>query len=389
MKKKTVKSTTNENSLLVIAGGSYKEKSVAMNQSKLIRILSELFDEIQCITFCDPEYLDILNKYNLLSPEYIYNLKKYQNGLLDFIINQVVVTKKILHINSKFNFDIALFTMGQDLQFLPIFISKILGKKVVIRSSGRPTNIMKNNYKNKSNMRSHVFKLIEEVNYRLANIILTECDYAVIDNDFEKYNKAHVANLFVDTEKFRKEKTLSSRNYNIGYIGSFNEIKGILRYIESIPQILAFNSNIKIFIAGNGRLINEVITAVNNLNCENIAYRDWIPHNELPSYLNDLQLLVVPSLKEGLPNMIIEGIACGTIVLATPVGAIPALITDEKTGFIMENNSPTCIAKNVLRVLNHPDLESIATNARIRVEEDFSFENTVIKYKTIFTDKSL
>ena len=50
---------------------------------------------------------------------------------------------------------------------------------------------------------------------------------------------------------------------------------------------------------------------------------------------------------------------CGTPVLATPVGGVPDLIKDGKTGFIMGDNSPECIAKNVIRALEHPNPEEI------------------------------
>jgi glycosyltransferase involved in cell wall biosynthesis len=97
----------------------------------------------------------------------------------------------------------------------------------------------------------------------------------------------------------------------------------------------------------------------------------WISHDDLPGYLNQLRLLVLPSYTEGLPNIMLEAMACGTPVLATPVGAIPDVIIDGKTGFIMENNSPECIAENVIRALNSPDLERIAENGRRFVEENF------------------
>jgi glycosyltransferase involved in cell wall biosynthesis len=109
----------------------------------------------------------------------------------------------------------------------------------------------------------------------------------------------------------------------------------------------------------------------------------WISHDDLPTYLNQLRLLVLPSYTEGLPNIMLEAMACGTPVLATPVGAIPDVIIDGKTGFIMENNSPECIAENVTRALNSPDLERIAENGRRFVEENFSFEKTVENWKGI------
>lgn len=71
----------------------------------------------------------------------------------------------------------------------------------------------------------------------------------------------------------------------------------------------------------------------------------------------------------------------GIPVLATPVGAIPNIIIDGKTGFIMENNSPECIAENVIRVLNSPDLERVAEDGRRFVEEHFTFEHMVERWK--------
>lgn len=75
--------------------------------------------------------------------------------------------------------------------------------------------------------------------------------------------------------------------------------------------------------------------------------------------------------------------ACGTPVLATPVGAIPDVIKDEETGFILEDNSPECIARDVMRVLNYPDLDKIVKNARELVEKEFTYEATVERYRKI------
>ncbi|HQE50035.1 MAG TPA: glycosyltransferase family 4 protein, partial [Fervidobacterium sp.] len=81
--------------------------------------------------------------------------------------------------------------------------------------------------------------------------------------------------------------------------------------------------------------------------------------------------------------IMLEAMACGTPVLATPVGAIPDVIIDGETGFIMENNSPECIAENVIRALNSPDLERIAGNGRRFVEENFTFEKVVENWKRV------
>ena len=65
------------------------------------------------------------------------------------------------------------------------------------------------------------------------------------------------------------------------------------------------------------------------------------------------------------------------LVIATPVEAIPDIIIDGKTGFIMENNSPEYIAANVVRALSSLDPEHVAEEGRRFAEENFTFERTV------------
>jgi glycosyltransferase involved in cell wall biosynthesis len=104
----------------------------------------------------------------------------------------------------------------------------------------------------------------------------------------------------------------------------------------------------------------------------------------LPTYLNELKLIVLPSFSEGLPNIMIEAMACGTLVLATPVGSIPDYIVDKQTGFIMETNSPECIAKNILRALNFCDIDRVVSNAKSLVEYKFKPEVSVQEYREAF-----
>lgn len=106
-----------------------------------------------------------------------------------------------------------------------------------------------------------------------------------------------------------------------------------------------------------------------NLN-KKVELTGWIPHDKLPDYLNMLKLVVLPSYTEGLPNIMLEAMACGTAVLATSVGGIPDVIKDGDTGFIMENNSPECVAENVIMVLNDSNLDRIVKNAKELIEKE-------------------
>jgi glycosyltransferase involved in cell wall biosynthesis len=110
---------------------------------------------------------------------------------------------------------------------------------------------------------------------------------------------------------------------------------------------------------------------------------------KLTDYLNGLKKVLLHSHTTKLPNLIIEAMACDTPILATPLGAIPGMIEDGKTGFIMENNSPACIAENIIRALGYPNLDEIVKSSRRLVKEGFTYEAAVKKYKKILVRRDL
>ena len=369
------------NNVLVIAGGSRGNKSAANNQSKLILILTKIFDEIDLVTFCD-------NGHSFHLPEdRVHHLDPCNNLILSFIADQLHELKAIRTISRRKNFDLLIFTMGRDLHILPILYAKMKGKKVVLRSSGRPTKIISEYLGDKYIVKSMLFKIIEEINYRIVDRIFTECEYAIIENDFEKYEKAYSANLYIDTVRFYCKKEYSERQFDVGYIGRFSEEKGILDLIKSIKLITRKKPDLKVFIAGEGNLLTEMIGLIGNENIQhNITLHRWIPHSDLPDYLNEIKLILIPSVREGLPNMALEAMACRTTVLATPVGSIPGVIRNGETGFIIEENTPDGISNCVLNALNSPNLGCIAQNAESLVYSIFSFEKTVESFRRALYD---
>ena len=180
------------------------------------------------------------------------------------------------------------------------------------------------------------------------------------------------------------KKKFGERDNLVGYIGRLSEEKGTLNFVKAIPEISKEKDDLEFLIGGDGQLCDKIKKHLdeNNLN-DKVNLAGWIPHDKLPDYLNGLKLVVLPSYTEGLPNLMLEAMACGTPVLATPVGAIPDMITDEESGFILEDNSPECIAENVIRALEHPDLERIVKNARALVEREFTYEAAVERYRKI------
>lgn len=265
---------------------------------------------------------------------------------------------------------------------LPIIISKVLRKNIFILLGGfqeREISI-KGDY-------------LDKFSYYLTTINRNFCDKIIIysprlitDWKLESYiNKIFIAHEHIlDFSLFHNDIKLSSRPQYIGFIGRLSEEKGIINFIKALPIIIK-SHDIRVMIGGSGPLFDEVKTYLKDAGIsEFVDLLGWIHHDELPKYLCSLRLLIIPSFTEGLPNIMLEAMASGTPVLATPVGAIPDIIIDKKTGFIMENNSPPCIAKNVKRVFSFSNLENIAYEGKKFVLKNYSFEKTLEKWNEIF-----
>ena len=277
--------------------------------------------------------------------------------------------------------DFWIFFFGGPVLLLPMLTAKLLLKDVVLAFTGSAPEDMRAQV---GSFISKIVGFLTKINCTLSSRIVIYSESLIKAWGLEKYeHKISIAHEhFLDFDKFKVQKPLNERDNLIGYIGRFSEEKGILNFVEAIPRILETRGEAAFLIGGDGQLRSQVEKHANKLS-NKAKYAGWIFHNELPHYLNELKLLVLPSYTEGLPNIMLEAMACGTPVLATPVGSIPDVVKDGENGFIMKDNSAECIATNVIRALTHPNLEKIATNARTLVEKEFTYEKAVARYRDI------
>jgi glycosyltransferase involved in cell wall biosynthesis len=306
----------------------------------------------------------------------------YFTKYINYICSQLRIICKLLIVSR--NVDFWLFPIGAESQLPAILIARLLGKIPVLSLTSFPKKMLEG----KKNVISKLALFFISINLTLAKKIVVKSERHIGEWNLQKYkHKISIAHHhFFDLDKFKINRAFTERGTRIGYIGRLSEEKGIANFISAIPKIMNRNDKIKFLIGGEGPLRSKVEQYLVKQNLKyNVRFAGWIPHSEIPSYLNELELFVLPSYTEGLPFIILEAMACGTPVLSTPVGAIPDVIKDGETGFLLENNSPKCIEKNVIRALNHPNIEQIIKNGRATIERKFSFENAVEGYRKILT----
>ena len=299
---------------------------------------------------------------------------------LHVLFIQTKMSLRLLRISK--NVDIVIFYLAAFYQ-LPLLTAKLLGKKTVLiqGNSISPEAVL-------ATARKHVIAKFDlwliHFNCTLADYIVPKakrlaCEY----NNYPNKVLLHGAR-FVDTDNFQSKIKLEDRENIVAYIGRLSAEKGILNFIQSIPIVLKKRNNIKFVIKGDGLLIQEIKEFIRKYPSNVCQSIEWIPHKQLPDYLNKLKLFVLPSfITDTTPQAIQEAMACGTPVLAGTAGDIPEMIKDGETGFILPNSSPECIASNIINSLDYPDLGNIVTNAKKLVEEEYSYEAAVERYSRI------
>lgn len=280
-----------------------------------------------------------------------------------------------------------------DCAYIPLFLflctTLFLRKKTILCLEGRGSVALRRksiNVKHKT-IRIIIHSFIERVTYFLADELAVGSEFMIGRYNLQKYqNKINIGDHYVNTALFKKTKELTGRTYQVGYFGRLSAEKGVLELAQALPQILR-DSESKAIIVGTGDLKEKIIAILTRNGIQSkVVLTGWIENEKIPSYLNDTKILVLPSFIEGIPNIILEAMACCTPVLATLVGGIPDVIKDGESGFIMKNNSPECIAENVIRALEHPELEKIVKNARELIEKDFTYDAAVDRYRKILKE---
>lgn len=195
-------------------------------------------------------------------------------------------------------------------------------------------------------------------------------------------NKTFEGATYVDRTQFRKLSVGSSSKFTVGYLGLLGKRKGVPELISAIELINEETTiNCQFLIGGAGELSSTVEELESKY--ENVDYRGYIPDNKLTEFYNGLDLLVLPTESEGLPNIILESMSCGTPVLATPVGGIPDVINDGKNGLLLERNFPENIVHGITRAIQDEDLEKMSKSAIETVETGYDRDSAVVRYKNI------
>ncbi len=153
----------------------------------------------------------------------------------------------------------------------------------------------------------------------------------------------------VDLERFAPRGKSSSEHVVIGTVSRLSSEKGVRYLIEAFGQLRElYGGEVSLRIAGDGPERARLEAAVQRLGLESsVEFRGWLEHEDVPAFLNELDVFVMPSTWEGFGVAAAEASAAGLPVVATNVYGIPDVVSDGETGLLVPPKDPDALARAI------------------------------------------
>lgn len=186
------------------------------------------------------------------------------------------------------------------------------------------------------------------------------------------------------------EKSLTGQKMMIA--GRMVEKKGFEYAIRAVSELKKRGIEIELNVYGFGPRMNALKSLAKKLNIsERVFFHGYQPVEHILKAHHEHTIFLAPSITasdgdmEGLPNTILEAMAKGTTVIATKHAAIPEVIEDKKTGFLVEERNVHGLTRAIESIIRGDfDLNEIRRNARTVIEEKYGIHRMVREIENIY-----
>ena len=176
------------------------------------------------------------------------------------------------------------------------------------------------------------------------------------------------------------------------YVGRIQPLKGLELAIRAVEQVVpSLDREIAFLVVGgaSGPLGDAEVSRLKNLASDLglesvVRFLGPQPHSRLPTFYRAADALVLCSFSESFGLAALEAQACGTPVVATPVGGLSHIVADEKSGFLVDTRDPSVFAGRLKTLLADDHLRASFNKAAEQSARAFSWERTAENLHTLY-----
>lgn len=218
--------------------------------------------------------------------------------------------------------------------------------------------------------------------------LVEECRRLRIPED-----RIHLVHNAIDTEQYARQRTreeakrelgVPSHCTLIGTVGRLSPEKGILGLLECVKRLHREETPCLLWIAGDGPQRPEIESRIDALELQ-ASVRLLGQLRDTRPLFEAMDQFVLNSVREGLPNVVLEAMALGTPVVATRIAGIPSLIRDGETGRLIEPENAEQLYDAIRSNMTDPSSGgAMSQRARELIEREYSFEQRMRRVASIY-----
>jgi len=190
------------------------------------------------------------------------------------------------------------------------------------------------------------------------------------------------------TTTLREELHISQDVPVMGFVGRIMPEKDLETWLRAAALVAKQYPHAWFVLVGEGRdrsLLATLQELADSLGVARNVLFSGYRRNLLPVY-GACDIFVLSSLREGLPNSILEAMALGVPVVTTDVAGAKELVVHGESGFVVPQQSSDQLANRVLQLLDDPEMRVRMKHAsRQRIESEFSFSKRLEKIENLYT----
>ncbi len=193
----------------------------------------------------------------------------------------------------------------------------------------------------------------------------------------------------VDTVLFHPEQNPGHPAQVVLFVARMVPNKGPKTLVRAAALVLHHHPQAQFVLVGDGPLRNQLQEQVNHLGIEQAVQFLGLRH-DVPDLMRQANVFVRPSTLEGMPLTILEAMASGLPVVATPVGGTPELVKDGVNGYLVPVNDHDALANSIIKLLDNPSLaEKMGQRGREMVEMDYTWDAAAEQTERVYLEEAL
>lgn len=237
---------------------------------------------------------------------------------------------------------------------IPILILRLLGVKKIIATTHTAADIYPN-LRLLHFVVKHVLVVFQcitlraEASYFGSSALFSEaCQLRKKGNHFTIYNALPSYISMASAPKGYGD------HITIGVVSRLERIKGMDLIIPAFAKVHSIHHHTRLLIVGDGNQRTAMEQQCKDLRIEEaVSFKGRIGQDSLQAYYDQIDILLMPSRSEGFGLTAIEGMARGCVVIASNVGGLPEVVTNE-TGLLVKPESVEDLAERIEYLLNNP-----------------------------------